>query len=450
MNAASSASSHDASPLTLGGIFRIWWPLAASWLLMGLELPLVSAIIARLPDEKLHLAAYGGIVFPICLVIEGPIIMMLAASTALCRDLASYRRLHRFMMASGAALTVVHVLIAATPLYDLIVPALFDVDERVLEAARHGLLIMMPWTWMIAYRRFQQGVLIRFGQTRAVGFGTLVRLGTNALTLWIGTTLAIGSGTVVATTAVAVAVTAEAIYAGWRVRPVLHGPLKLAPPVATPLTVPRLLSFYIPLALTPFFHLLTQPIGSMAMSRMPRDIDSLALWPAVNGLVFLLRSLGYACNEVVVAQLDRPHSWRPLRRFITILALVSSGLLLAVAATPLGRLWFDDVSDLEPSLVAFAQQAIWIPILMPALSVIQNWLQGILVNAHRTRAIPEGIILSLITVAVLLGIGVNMGTIPGLKVTLGALFAGGLVQTAWLWKRSREIRQDRAARDGDL
>ncbi len=41
-------------------------------------------------------------------------------------------------------------------------------------------MIMTPWTWAIAYRRFQQGA-IRFGKTSAVGIGTAVRLTANAL-----------------------------------------------------------------------------------------------------------------------------------------------------------------------------------------------------------------------------------------------------------------------------
>ena len=60
-------------------IFKTWWPLAVSWLLMSVELPALSAVIARLPDPEIHLAAYGGVVFPIALIVESPIIMLLAA-----------------------------------------------------------------------------------------------------------------------------------------------------------------------------------------------------------------------------------------------------------------------------------------------------------------------------------------------------------------------------------
>ena len=76
--------------LTIKQIYKTWWPLAVSWFLMALELPALSAIVARLPNPKINLAAYGGIVFPLALIIEAPIIMLLAASTALSKDWKSY------------------------------------------------------------------------------------------------------------------------------------------------------------------------------------------------------------------------------------------------------------------------------------------------------------------------------------------------------------------------
>ena len=72
-------------------IAQTWLPLAASWLFMGLERPLVSAFMARLQEPEISLAAYASAVFPLSLIIESPIIMLLAASTALSKDWAWYR-----------------------------------------------------------------------------------------------------------------------------------------------------------------------------------------------------------------------------------------------------------------------------------------------------------------------------------------------------------------------
>ena len=110
-------AADSTSPLTQSVIIRTWLPLAASWLLMGAELPLLSAVVARLDNPDIHLAAYSGIVFPLALVIESPIIMLLTAATALGRDLNSYHKLWRLTNLLGLALTALHMLLAFTPLY---------------------------------------------------------------------------------------------------------------------------------------------------------------------------------------------------------------------------------------------------------------------------------------------------------------------------------------------
>jgi hypothetical protein len=146
-------SASTLSPLPTSRILHTWWPLAASWLFMATELPIVSAVIARLPNAEINLAAYGGIVFPVALIVESPIIMLLAASTALSKDWDSYAKMRRWMMRTSAALTALHLLIAFTPLYDFVVEKLIGAPAEIVEAGRIGLMIMTPWTWAIAYRR---------------------------------------------------------------------------------------------------------------------------------------------------------------------------------------------------------------------------------------------------------------------------------------------------------
>ena len=58
-------TSPGGEAIDLRRVFGVWWPLAASWLLMSAELPAISAVLARLADPKVHLAAYGSLVFPV-------------------------------------------------------------------------------------------------------------------------------------------------------------------------------------------------------------------------------------------------------------------------------------------------------------------------------------------------------------------------------------------------
>jgi hypothetical protein len=425
--------------VTLKRVLVTWWPLAASWLLMGVELPALSAIVARLPEPEINLAAYGGVVFPIALIIESPIIMLLAASTALSKDLDSYNKLRRFMMAAGASLTALHVLMAFTPLYYVIVEGMIGAPQEIVEPARLGLMIMTPWTWTIAYRRFNQGMLIRFGHSQTIGIGTAVRLVSNWAVLGIGYAIGDIPGIAVGASAVATGVTCEAIYVGLVKRPVLNRELMIAPAVNPPLSWGDFWAFYIPLVMTSLLTLLANPIGSAALSRMPEALASLAVWPVIAGLVFMFRSLGISYNEVVVALLDEPRAYNSLRRFTAILSTATTAALLLISATPLSKFWFESVSALSPALAELARSGLWLALPLPALSVLQSWYQGAILHGRRTRGITEAVVIYLCTSAAILISGVLWGQTTGLYIGIAAMSLSVFTQTAWLWRRARPV-----------
>ena len=437
----------ETPKLTTRHIFLTWWPLAASWLLMGIELPAISVVIARLANPEISLAAYGGVIFPLALLIESPIVMLLAASTALSKDWASYIKIRRFMMITSAALTILHLVIVLTPLYYILVRGILGVPEEIIEPARIGLMIMSPWTWSIAYRRFHQGVLIRFGHSKAVSIGTLIRMGADLTVLGIGFVIGSIPGVIVATSAVVVGVISEATYVGIVVRPVLKHGLKLASAINPPLTMHAFFRFYVPLVLTSLLSLMVQPIGSAALSRMPHALESLAAWSVVTGLVFMMRSFGIAYNEVVVALLDEQRSAAKLWHFASIIIFITSVIGLVITATPLSGFWFQTVSALPIELAQLAQLGIWITLPMPALAVLQSWYQGAILHSHNTRGITEAVLIYLLVNICTLLLGVKLGNITGLYVGLTSFVLSTVAQTAWLWYRSRGMIQAVHERD---
>jgi hypothetical protein len=306
--------------------------------------------------------------------------------------------------------------------------------------ARIGLIIMTPWTFSIAYRRLHQGVMIRFGRSHLVGIGTIVRLSTNIAVLSIGYAIGRIPGIIVGTTAVAVGVVSEAVFIGITVRPILDQKVRNAPRLERPLTQRDFLAFYVPLAMTPLLMLVGGPIGSAGVSRMPRPLDSLAVWPVINGLVFAFRSVGVAFNEVVVAHLDGPGARRALRRFAMILATATSVAILVIAATPLASFYFGKVSALPAPLLAMARRAIWFALPLPMFSVLQSWYQGTILHGGRTRTITEAVGIYLAVNALGLLAGIIHGGTPGLYVAIVSSAAGAIAQIAWLRIRSRMPR----------
>lgn len=415
----------------------LWSPLAGSWLLMGVEMPMLAVAMTRMPGGEVHLAAMGALVYPLSILIEAPIIMLLAASTALVKDLATHARLRRFAHLAGALLTVVHALVAFTPLFDFIALDLIGVPEVIVEPGRIGMQIMTPWTWAIAYRRFQQGVLIRCERSDLVAFGTVIRLVASVLVLAVGLTVGTWPGIVVGTVGVAFGVVAEAVWAGWCFRESAY-PRLARQPVQPSLTWRAFAAFYVPLAFTPLITIVIQPIGAWAMSKMAQPLMSLAAWPAVYGLVFLARSAGYAFNEVVVALAGEPGGMAALRRCGTWIGVATTSVLCLLAVTPLGELWFGTVTGMSAELTTLAGSALLFAILMPGYAVAQNYHQGVLVHEQRTRPITEAVVVYLVLCCLCLVLGVELlDGVPGIYVALGSFTIAGLVQTAWLYRGRR-------------
>ena len=432
--------SHS-SPSPLALIFRTWWPLAGSWLLMGVELLLVATTVSRLDNPEIHLAAYGGVVFPLSLLIEAPIIMILVASTALCKDWPAYRLMRNFVLTLGGSLTLLHILLAFTPAYDVVVKILLSAPESIWEPARVGLQMMTPWTMAIAVRRFVQGLVIRGGKTRLVGLGTLIRLGVSASVLLGGLVMGNIAGVMVATAALSAGVIVEAGFMCWCVRPLVQDLQQNSFEQERSLTLQRLVTFYWPLALTPLITLATISIGSAAISRMPRALESLAVWPVLGGLTFMFRSIGIAVQEVVVTFSDRPKFLRPLQQFVWLVSLGASGTLLLIAATPLSTVWFQSVAALSPELAALARNALWMAVILPALSPWESYFQGELVARGATPFVTQAVSLHLLGSSSLLILGIMYGQIAGLYVGVAATLTGISVQTWWLWKHSHSMRR---------
>jgi len=102
----------DKEELGLKQIFFFWIPLALTWLMMAAEGPFLAAIIARLPDPKHNLAAFG-VAFSLAVFAESPILMIMGASTALVKDRASLLKMRNFTYALNGLLTLGMIILSS-------------------------------------------------------------------------------------------------------------------------------------------------------------------------------------------------------------------------------------------------------------------------------------------------------------------------------------------------
>ena len=239
------------STLTYRQIFTFWLPLAGTWLMMAVEGPYLAAIIARLAQPTENLAAFG-VAFAFAIIIEAPVIMLMAAATALVRDRHSYLALRRFAYGLSALLTGVQVVAVLPPVFSWIADTLVGLPPDVARLAHQGLAIMLPWPFAIGYRRFRQGLLISHNLTRRVAYGTMLRLVTMSVVALVASRVPSLQGVHIGATALAIGVVVEAVASRWMSRELVSMLLdgRLDRPGTPRLTLRAIASFYLPLALT--------------------------------------------------------------------------------------------------------------------------------------------------------------------------------------------------------
>jgi len=436
-----------AQGLGMRTLVRFWFPLATSWLLMTAETPVVTAVAARMADAKLQLAAFG-VAFSLVLMMESPIISMLTAGNALARDRRSYLLVRRFMLGLSGFLTLGMVLFAATPLYDLVVLRLMGIPPDVAAVVRPVLWVMVPWPAAIAYRRFCQGIMIRYGYTRQVSYGTALRLLTTVTVSLMGLAWGRLGGATVGACALGCAIMGEAIYAHLASRHAVRETERIDVPGEE--SVPDLLAlarFYVPLALTSMISLSTTPLLNFGMMRSLWPLESLAVWPVASGLLGMVRSFGYSLQEVIVALLNGSSALKTMRRFAVLLAVGCLCLAVGIAFTPIGLWWQYRVAGLSPELAGFAVTALRWAVLVPVLAVAQSWLRGIIVAGKSTGAVAWATALNItVLILVLIG-GAKLGRFAGASLAAIALTVSQGVESLrlWLFVRSMRMRVERAA-----
>lgn len=424
-----------ATEVTAVLVLRRWAPLAASWVLMAAEMVVVLAVIARLPQPELQLAAWG-VVFAIATVVQAPATALLPVSTALAFDRAAYARLRRFALVVLAGLSVLHALVLLPPVYDAVLLRAMGLPPEVAEEARWALVLMLPWSFGTGYRRFVQGAIIRAGFTAVVSWGAAVRLAVNVALLAAGAAFTSLPGAQLAAGAVIAGVLAEMGFVRWRAATLLGRHAPWARAAAEVPSLRRFAAVFTPLVLTTLLTMVVQTLVTAVLGRMPRPIESLAVWPVVFGFLILWQSPALAYTEVVISLAGQRGATAVLRRFTLLLAAALSVGLASATVTPLARAWFGGVMGLPEQLRNLAVLATLLALLVPGVRVLLSWYQGVLVAGERPGGILESVVVFLVAVALVLTLGVAWGRTPGALVGAVALVVGLVAQTAWLARRA--------------
>lgn len=422
----------NSTKLSYGQIFRFWLPLAATWLMMSIEGPFLAAIIARLAAEKVNLAAYG-VAFAFALIAESPIIMLMSASTALCRDRESYRKLRNFSLVLSISVTLVLAIFLLPPIFNLVILRLIGLPAEIASLIHIALLFLLPWPGAIGIRRFYQGILIVKHQTRRIAVSTLARLfsmSSCALILFFYSSL---PGAIIGAISLAGGVVSEAFLTRYLARHAITAILQTEPAEEQQLSYREIWDYYLPLALTPFIALSIHPLVTFFLGKSRDPLESLAVMPVIYGLTFVFRAVGLSYQEVAIALLgENRENYHKVRNFAVILGIATSACLSLIAFTPLSRIWFRDLSGLNDLLANFATLPLQIMAIFPALTVLICFQRSILIVTRVTNPISISTAIEAVGIFSILLLTMLYFPLPGVVAASIAYMIGRLLAIAAL------------------
>lgn len=424
------------APLSQKDIFKMWWPLAATWLLMALEGPFVSALIARQTNAIIELGAFG-VVYALGLVLEAPVIMLMASSVRLVADANSYKSLRRFALFLNLLVSISVLVLLIPNVFTFLSSRMLQLTPETAQSAYKALWFLIPWPAAIGYRRFYQGILIRHSKTSYLVYATLVRLlslSICALSLFWSEFL---TGASIATFSLSLGACCEALVVRLFVKQSLSD-IKNKPDLSNPqeLSFKRLLQFYLPLAATGVLGLVAQPIVTLGMNLARMPLESLAVIPVINGLTFIFRAIPLSMQELTISYLSRhAREPKPIRKFAFFLSLSLFFILALIVLTPLRNLWLEDISGLSSELSDFSFIPLVILLPTPVFSLWLSMQRAYLIDRKKSKPITWASILELSMIVLLLFIFIRYLDFVGVVAASWSLILARLCAITFLHKQ---------------
>lgn len=425
--------AHSAS---FRSIFTLWFPLLLTWLLMAFEGPFLAGIIARMPEAKINLAAFG-VAFAVALILESPIINMLAASVKVVSNRATYLLLRNFNGSIVLGATLCTLLVLYPPVYEFWAGTLLALETEVSERTYWCLVALIPWPATIGYRRFYQGILIKQGKSRLVTLGTAVRL-----SAMVGGALVIYKffpevpGAALGGLGLSIGVTAEAIVSRILAGPSIKLIWSMDDRQDTGWDISSLIRFYYPLATTTLIGLAIAPTLTFAAGHGISPLESLAVIPVINAFIFVFRAVALSLQEVIIAVMDKSHdphlAAATLGRYAFLLGGICTGVYILVVVTPLYEFWFRDLLGLSPELLEFSYVPLLLVGAVPPLTVLLNWQRSLLIFYKDTLPLSHSSAIELIVVVIILIVGLALEVASAAAVIMLSLSISRIVSTTYL------------------
>ena len=382
--------------ITKKKLFLAWIPLAIMWIVMAVEQPLITSVISRLPDATKQLAAFG-YSFALALFIEGPVVQMLSAGTAIVKSKNSYKKILKVMNTLGIITVIAHAFFSIPAIFNFTAEKIFFLPEELRSSAYWCFFLMLPWSPAVGYRRLWQGVMIKHGKSKQVPIVMYIRIAVAVATLFMGLYLKTIPGAVVGGLSLSLGVIAGMISAYGYAKSILKD---LDETDSENLNLKQMVRFYIPLGVTSWVTLGVRPLLNLGITRGLNPVESLAIWPVVLAYLFLYTSITQSLQEIIISEYKK-ENLKTINSFVNIVSICITAIYLIVyLAKPLQNIWFVNISKLPTELLVYLPLSLALVMILPIVSGRIAYYRAILVSIRNTASITLGVFINVGTLII--------------------------------------------------
>jgi hypothetical protein len=183
-------------PTNIPGVFKFYWPLANSMLVVWGGRALLLSIVARSMDSALALAAWPA---------AWGLVLVIANSTRMVQQIVikyrgktSDRQLLQFALTAGGLCSLILLLMSTTSMGHQVLQGFIGNDQELVDRIKPVLLLCTPIPLMVALQNATQGFLVSEGRTGRVNLSTWLGTGTLLATAGIGVRMGLAGATAAA------------------------------------------------------------------------------------------------------------------------------------------------------------------------------------------------------------------------------------------------------------
>ena len=396
---------------------RFFLPLMLTAELMMISHAIISAFLARMDDPETVLAAYS-ISFYLHAALGSPVWACQVVAVSYIRDRASFLRMVSFGAWVGTPVIVLWAFIGTTPLGDWVYGGLFGAGPEVVRAAKHCTLIFIGMIVFIVLRSAIYALFMVKQRTIFITYGSILRLISLALLLYLLSGLA--QGAEVGAAALVACVVIETIAVYLMARPYLRA----LPEGDSPPSYRDLIKLSWPIMV---MHLAESGVVfclNIFLGRLLRPELALAAFGILDSVLRVLLSPTRNLIPVVQTLVNSPRDLPAVLLFSLIVGLSFAGIMLLFLFEPVQVLVLIGIMGVPSEMADYIAPALILGALLAITMTISALTRGLLINAKRTNLIAVSSVGRLLVVVLVGGGAILIDAQNGAMIGILALIAG--------------------------